>query len=47
MARSAMLAVNASLPVNHRLRRHTRIQEVAFWAVVLTGAYGVYLLLAE
>ncbi|HKE58502.1 MAG TPA: J domain-containing protein [Pyrinomonadaceae bacterium] len=47
MARSAMLAVNASLPVNHWLRRHTKIQEVAFWAVVLTGAYGVYLVLAD
>jgi len=47
MARSAMRAVNGSLPVNHRLRRHTAIQEVAFWVVVLSGAYGIYLLLAE
>jgi len=47
MARSALRAVNASLPVNHRLRRYTAIQEVAFWVVVLSGAYGVYLLLAE
>jgi len=47
MARSAMRAVSSSLPVNHLWRRHTGIQEVAFWLVVLSGAYGVYLLLAE
>jgi curved DNA-binding protein CbpA len=47
MARSAMLAVNASLPVSNRFRRHTRIQEIAFWAAVFSGAYGVYLLLAQ
>ncbi|HSE22118.1 MAG TPA: hypothetical protein VLB68_10680, partial [Pyrinomonadaceae bacterium] len=45
LARSAMLAVNASLPVTNRLRRHTSLQEVAFWLVVVSGAYGLYLLL--
>ncbi len=46
MARSAMVAVNASLPVTNRLRQHTGLQEIAFWVVIITGAYGVYLLMA-
>jgi hypothetical protein len=45
MARSAMLAVNASLPATHLVKRHTKIQEVAFWLLVGTGAYGLYLIL--
>ena len=45
MARSAMRAVNASLPQSNRFRRHTRIQEAAFWAFVAGSGYGVYLLL--
>jgi hypothetical protein len=45
MARSAMLAVNGSLPLTHLLRRHTALPEVAFWLVVIIGGYGVYLLL--
>lgn len=46
LARSAMVAVNDSLPVTNRLKRHTRIQEVAFWTVIATSAYGLYVLLS-
>ena len=46
LARSAMVAVNDSLPVTNRFKRHTRLQEVAFWAVIVTSAYGLYLLLS-
>jgi hypothetical protein len=46
MARGAMHAVNASLPLTNRFRRHTRLQEAMFWSVVLAGGYGVYLLLS-
>ena len=42
LARSAMVAVNDSLPVTNRFKRHTRLQEVAFWMVILSGGYGVY-----
>ena len=45
LARSAMVAVNDSLPVSNRLKRHTRIQEVAFWAVIVSGAYGLYVVM--
>ena len=45
LARSAMVAVNDSLPVSNRLKRHTRIQEVAFWGVVVSGAYGLYVVM--
>jgi hypothetical protein len=45
MARNAMRAVNASLPTTNRLKHHTGLQEVAFWSVILTGVYGLYLLL--
>lgn len=45
MARSAMRAINASLPLSNRFRRHTRLQEAAFWTIVLGSGYGVYLLL--
>jgi curved DNA-binding protein CbpA len=45
MARNAMRAVNASLPTTNRLKRHTGLQEVAFWSVIITGVYGLYLLL--
>jgi hypothetical protein len=47
MARSAMRAVNASLPLSNRLRRYTRVQETIFWFVVMASAYGVYLLLTS
>ena len=42
LARSAMVAVNDSLPVTNRFKRHTRLQEVAFWAVIVSSGYGVY-----
>jgi hypothetical protein len=45
MARSAMVALNASLPLTNRLRRHKLLQEAIFWTVVGGGGYGVYLLL--
>ena len=45
MARSAMVALNASLPLTNRLRRHTLMQEAIFWTVVGGVGYGVYLLL--
>lgn len=45
MARGAMVALNASLPLTNRLRRHTLLQEAMFWTVVGSGGYGVYLLL--
>jgi hypothetical protein len=45
LARSAMVAANASLPVTNRLKRHTRLQEVAFWMVIVSGAYGLYLIM--
>ena len=46
LARSAMVAVNASLPVTNRFKRHTRIQEAAFWTVILSCGYGLYLLMS-
>jgi hypothetical protein len=45
LARSAMVAVNASLPVTNRFKRHTSIQEVAFWTVIVSGGYGLYVLM--
>jgi len=45
LARSAMVAVNQSLPVTNRLKRHTRLQEAAFWAAIVSGGYGLYLVM--
>ena len=45
LARSAMVAVNDSLPDTNRFKRHTRLQEFVFWTVVVTTGYGLYLLL--
>ena len=45
LARSAMVAVNASLPVTNPFKRHTRLQEVAFWTVIGSGAYGLYVVM--
>ena len=45
LARSAMVAVNDSLPVTNPFKRHTKIQEVAFWTVIVTGVYGLYVLI--
>lgn len=46
MARSAMRAANASLPLSNRFRSHTGLQEAIFWTIVIGSGYGVYLLLA-
>jgi len=45
LARSAMVAVNASLPVSNRLKRHTKLQEAAFWVAIVSGGYGLYLVM--
>ena len=47
LARSAMVAVNDSLPKTNRLKRHTKIQELTFWAVIITTGYGLYLVLSS
>jgi DnaJ domain len=47
MARSAMRAINASLPLSNPFRRYTRLQEALFWSVVMASGYGVYLLLTS
>jgi DnaJ domain len=44
MAHSAMLAANASLPIGNRFRRYTKLQEIAFWLVVVSSVYGIYVL---
>ena len=41
-----MVKVNESLPVTNRFKRHTKIQEAAFWTVIITGAYGLYWLMS-
>jgi DnaJ-like protein len=46
MARSAMRAANASLPLSNRFRSHTSLQEGIFWTIVIGSGYGVYLILA-
>ncbi|MEP6742468.1 MAG: J domain-containing protein [bacterium] len=47
MARSAMRAMNDSLPQSSRFRRHTRLQEAMFWSLVAGSGYGIYLLLTS
>jgi len=47
MARSAMHAMNESLPQSSRIRRHTRLQETMFWSLVAGCGYGIYLLLTS
>lgn len=46
LARSAMVKVNESLPVTNRFKRHTRLQELAFWVVIITSCYGLYLVMS-
>jgi hypothetical protein len=46
LARSAMVKVNESLPLTNRFRRHTKLQELAFWVVIITSGYGLYLLMS-
>jgi len=45
MARSAMQAASASLPVTSRIKRHSGLQEIVFWTAIAGGAYGVYLIM--
>lgn len=45
LARSAMVAVDASLPVTNKIKGHTKIQEAAFWTVIVSGGYGLYVLM--
>ena len=45
LARSAMVAANDALPATNRFKRHTRLQELAFWMVIATTGFGLYLLL--
>jgi DnaJ domain len=45
LARSAMVAVNESLPVTNPFKRHTKIQEVAFWMAIVSGGYGLYVVM--
>ena len=45
LARSAMVAVNASLPVTNPFKRHTRLQEAAFWMAIVSGGYGLYVVM--
>jgi hypothetical protein len=46
LARSAMVKVNQSLPASNPFKRHTRIQEVAFWVVIVTSCIGLYILMS-
>ncbi len=46
LARSAMVKVNDSLPVTNRFKRHTTLQELAFWIVIITSGYGLYLVMS-
>ena len=45
LARGAMVSANESLPATNPLKRHTKLQELAFWTVIFTGGYGVIYLL--
>ena len=46
LARSAMVAVDASLPQTNRFKGRSRLQEAAFWTVVVSSGYGLYLLMS-
>lgn len=45
LARSAMVAANDSLPATNPLKRHTKLQELAFWTAIVTSGYGIVYLL--
>lgn len=45
LARGAMVAYDASLPVTNPFKGHTRVQEVAFWVAIVTCGYGLYLVM--
>lgn len=45
MARSALRAMNATLPSSNRFRSYTRLHEALFWIAVAVSGYGLYLVL--
>ena len=45
LARGAMFAYDASLPVTNPFKGHNRIQEIAFWVAAVTCGYGLYLVM--
>jgi len=45
MARSAMLAANASLPSASFFRNHWMLREFLFWIIVIAAALGIYVVL--
>src|SRR5215211_5519649 len=45
LARSAMVAVDASLPVSNPVKGRTRLQEAAFWVAIVSGGYGLSVLM--
>jgi hypothetical protein len=45
MAHGAMLSFRDHFEHTHPARRHTGLQEVAFWSLVCAGGYGVYLVM--
>jgi hypothetical protein len=46
LARGAMVAFDASLPVTNPFKGHSRLQEVAFWVTIVTCCYGLYLVMS-
>lgn len=45
LARGAMRAMNAALPLSNRFRRYTSLHEALFWIAVFVSGYGLYLIL--
>ncbi|MBD0371557.1 MAG: DnaJ domain-containing protein [Pyrinomonadaceae bacterium] len=45
MAHGAMLSMREQYDETHPAHRHTGLQEAAFWSLVCTGGYGVYLVM--
>ena len=45
LARGAMFAFDASLPVTNPFKGHNRLLEVAFWVAAVTCGYGLYLVM--
>jgi len=45
LARGAMVAYDASLPLTNPFKGHTRLREVAFWVAIVTCCYGLYLVM--
>jgi hypothetical protein len=45
LARSAMVAANDSLAATNPLKRHTKLQELAFWTLTVSSGYGIVYLL--